>query len=56
MRRERQPLYPQLLLQVVTVVTVEEAEEEGGRKIEEKAVEKDELKVEQAKDRDKVAR
>lgn len=57
MRRGRQPLYPQLLLRVVVVVvTEEEAEEGGGRKIEEKAVERDELKEEQAMDRDKVGR
>lgn len=51
MRRGRQPLYPRLLLQVVMVVTGEE--EEGGRKIEEKAVERDELKEEEAKDKDR---
>lgn len=56
MRRGRQPLYPQLLLRVVVVVTEGEVEEEGGRKIEEKAVERDELKEEEAKDRDKVGR
>lgn len=50
MRRGRQPLYPRLLLQVAMVVT---GEEEGGRKIEEKAVERDELKEEEAKDKDR---